>query len=159
MKKKDIQTLITARLDHLHYLKTAEYYNSVVTEYERDAYIEALGDAKHAVKRAFNLEHQTASPNEQLINLLNIIGNSFDDFTQIQVQGKYMRRDTFLDLLPRIETMNELDETIVLLGCVVGGQPITICIDTDEYGNQYWSAKYVYNFDEEAPNDLRKKKK
>ena len=69
-----------------------------------------------------------------------------------------MKRDTFLDLLPRIETMNELDETIVLLGCVVGGQPITICIDTDAYGNQYWSAKYVYNFDEEAPNDLRKKR-
>ena len=157
MKKKDIQTIINARLDQLHNLKSSEYHNSVVSEEERDAYIEAIQDAKKAVKSAFELEHQLASPNDQLINLLNLVGNSFDHFTQIQVQGKHMPHDVFLDLLPKIEAMNELDETIALLGGNVDGKPINIRIKADEHGNQYWAVEYVYNFDEEAPHNLRKK--
>lgn len=167
MKKRDIQTIINASLDNLHDVKSSEFYRDIVTEEERRAYIKALNDAREIVKRAFNLEHQTtstfdklipASPLDKLTELLRTIGKSIDDFRQIQVQGKHMPFDIFFECLSKVETMNELDETITLLNCKVLGEPITIYIDTDKKGNQYWTAKYIYNYDEQAPRDLHKKK-
>lgn len=157
MKKKDIQTIASARLNELCSLKNSEYFNGAITEKERDAYVGALREANYIFKCAFNLEHQMATPFDKLINLLNIIGKSMDDFTKVQVREKFMKTDRFLELLSKIEIMNDLDESIALLGGFLGGQAITVCIDVDANENQYWTIKYVYGFDDEAQNDLHKK--
>lgn len=159
MTNKEFQTLITLRLGALNDKALSDHQKGDIKKDERDFITKIISEAKEATNNAFNLGRKNVPAFDSLNDILNYLGITINHFKQVQIQGKNMRHDTFMFLLSKTKDMNELDETIAILGGEVGGEAINIRIKNDPLGNQYWAVEKIYNFDEEASDNIYKKTK